>query len=70
LQSVASTLGVELRPLDVSDPGEIERGITAFTQTPNGGLIVTGSSWAFVHRDPAAPAPSVEKSRAAAIARG
>ena len=51
LQSVASTLSVELRPLDVSDPGEIERGITAFTQTPNGGLIVTGSSWAFVHRD-------------------
>jgi len=51
LQSVASSLGVELRPLDVGDPGEIERGITVFAQTPNGGLIVTGSSWAFVHRD-------------------
>jgi len=51
LQSVASSLGVELRPLDLGDPGEIERGITVFAQTPNGGLIVTGSSWAFVHRD-------------------
>jgi putative ABC transport system substrate-binding protein len=51
LQSVASSLSVELRPLDVSDPGEIERGITAFAQTPNGGLIVTASSWALVHRD-------------------
>ena len=31
--------------------GEIERGITAFARSSNGGLIVTGSASAAVHRD-------------------
>src|SRR5262245_29165289 len=43
IQAPASTLGVELRPVDVRDSGEIERSIAAFAQTSNGGLIVTGS---------------------------
>jgi ABC-type uncharacterized transport system substrate-binding protein len=30
---------------------EIERAITAFARSPNGGLIVTGSTLATVHRD-------------------
>jgi putative ABC transport system substrate-binding protein len=50
IQAVAPSLGVELRPLDVRDAGEIERTITAFAQSANGGLIVTGSVWASVHR--------------------
>src|SRR5262244_352065 len=51
IQSVAPSLGVELRPLGVRDAGEIERAITAFARSPNGGLIVTGSALAVVHRD-------------------
>jgi ABC-type uncharacterized transport system substrate-binding protein len=51
IQSVAPSLGVELRPLGVRDAGEIERAITAFAHSPNGGLIVTGSALALVHRE-------------------
>jgi len=51
IQSVAPQLGVELHPLGVRDAVEIERAITAFARSPNGGLIVTGSTLAGVHRD-------------------
>jgi putative ABC transport system substrate-binding protein len=50
IQAQAQSLGVELRPVDVRDAGEIERAITAFAQGSNGGLIVTGSPAAVVHR--------------------
>jgi putative ABC transport system substrate-binding protein len=50
IQAVAPSFGVELRPLDVRDAGEVERTITAFAQGANGGLIVTGSVWASIHR--------------------
>ena len=51
IQSVSPSFGVELRPVDVRDAGEIERAIAAFAHNPNGGLIVTGSALAVVHRD-------------------
>jgi putative ABC transport system substrate-binding protein len=51
IQAIAPSLGVELRPVDTRDAGEIERAITAFAGTPNGGLIVTGSSAASIHRE-------------------
>ena len=51
IQAAAPSLGVELRPVDVRDAGEIERAITAFAQGANGGQIVTGSVMAAVHRD-------------------
>jgi putative tryptophan/tyrosine transport system substrate-binding protein len=51
IQSVASSLGVELRPIDVRDAGAIERAVTAFAHGSNGGLIVTASVLANVHRD-------------------
>jgi putative tryptophan/tyrosine transport system substrate-binding protein len=51
IQAVAPTLGVDVRPVDVRDAGEIERDITAFSQISDGGLIVTGSPAASVHRD-------------------
>jgi putative tryptophan/tyrosine transport system substrate-binding protein len=51
IQAAAPSLGVELRPVDVRDAGAIERAITAFAQGANGGLIVTGSTSAAVHRD-------------------
>ena len=51
VQSVSASIGVELRPVDVRDPGEIERALAAFAGGPNGGLILTGSALAVVHRD-------------------
>jgi putative ABC transport system substrate-binding protein len=38
-------------PVNVRDAGEIERAIATFARTSNGGLIVTASALAFVHRD-------------------
>src|SRR5262249_41901394 len=49
IQSVAPSLGVEVIPINVRDPSEIERDIAAFARLPNGGLIVTGSALAAVH---------------------
>jgi putative ABC transport system substrate-binding protein len=51
IQGVAPTLGIELSPIGVRDVGEIERAVTAFARMPNGGLIVTGSAPAAIHRD-------------------
>ena len=50
IQSVATSAGVDVRPVNVRDAGEIERAITAFARAPNGGLIVTASALAVVHR--------------------
>jgi putative ABC transport system substrate-binding protein len=52
IQSVAPSFGVELTPVNVArDPGEIERGITSFARSANGGLITTGSALTAFHRD-------------------
>jgi putative tryptophan/tyrosine transport system substrate-binding protein len=51
IQSVATSAGVDLKPVDLRDAGEIERAITAFARAPNGGLIVTASALSTVHRD-------------------
>jgi len=51
IQAAAPAFGVELRAVGVGDAGEIERAITAFARSSNGGLIVTGSPLATVHRD-------------------
>jgi putative ABC transport system substrate-binding protein len=50
IQGAAPLFGVELRPIDVGDAGEIERAVTTFARSANGGLIVTSSSWAVAHR--------------------
>ena len=50
IQSVAPSFGVEVRPVDVRDAPAIERAITGFASTANGGLIVTGTAAAVVHR--------------------
>jgi putative ABC transport system substrate-binding protein len=47
---VAPSLGVEISPLNVREPSEIERVISTFALTENSGLIVTGSALAVVHR--------------------
>jgi putative ABC transport system substrate-binding protein len=51
IQGAAPAFGVELRPVDVRDAGEIERSVAAFAHASNGGLIVTASVAAVVHRD-------------------
>jgi putative ABC transport system substrate-binding protein len=51
IQSVAPSLGMEVRTVNVRDPPEIERAVAAFARSSNGGLIVTGSALALVHRD-------------------
>ena len=48
---MAPSFGVEVSPIDVGDAPEIERGVTAFARSANGGLIVSGSGLAAVHRN-------------------
>jgi len=51
LQGAAQLLGAEVSPVSVRDDSEIERAFAAFARSANGGLIVTGSASASVHRD-------------------
>ena len=51
IQAVAPALGVELHPLNIRDAGEIERALGAFARGANGGLIVTASTLATLHRE-------------------
>ena len=51
LQSVAPSFGVELSPVNVRDPGEIERAVSAFARSSSAGLIVTASPLALLHRN-------------------
>jgi putative ABC transport system substrate-binding protein len=50
IQAVAPSLGVELRPIAVRDPSEIERAFDTFVQTSIGGVIVLTGGVAVVHR--------------------
>jgi putative ABC transport system substrate-binding protein len=51
IQSIAPPLGVEVSPINVEDPHEIERAVMALARAPNSGLIVTRSAFALVHRE-------------------
>jgi ABC-type uncharacterized transport system substrate-binding protein len=51
IQAVAPSLRVEVNPVNVRDAGEIERAVAAFARAPNGGLIVTASPAAQLHRE-------------------
>jgi putative ABC transport system substrate-binding protein len=46
IQGAASSLRVEVVPIDTRDAGELERAVTAFAQTPNGGLILAAPAFA------------------------
>jgi putative ABC transport system substrate-binding protein len=50
IQAVAPTFGVDVRPVGARDASEIERGIDAFARESNGGVIVTASGSALLHR--------------------
>jgi putative tryptophan/tyrosine transport system substrate-binding protein len=49
IQSVASSTGVDVAPVNLRDAAEIDRDVTALAGAPNGGLIVTASALSFVH---------------------
>jgi putative ABC transport system substrate-binding protein len=51
IQSVAPSLGVELNPIYVREPNSIERAVSTFAHSSNGGLIVTASASTIFHRD-------------------
>ena len=52
IQALAQSLKLDVSPVDTRrDAGEIERAITTFARTANGGLIVTPNASVAVHRD-------------------
>jgi putative tryptophan/tyrosine transport system substrate-binding protein len=51
VQTVAPSLRVDLSAVDVRDAAEIERAVTAFARSPNGGLIVTASALTTRYRE-------------------
>jgi putative ABC transport system substrate-binding protein len=51
IQAIAPSLGVEVIAVNVRDASDIERSITAFAGSSNGGMIVTGSALAVLHRN-------------------
>jgi ABC-type uncharacterized transport system substrate-binding protein len=51
IQALAPSLAVDVNPVNVRDAAEIERAVTAFARTANGGLIVTSSGLAGAHRE-------------------
>ena len=51
IQAAAPSLRVEVSPVNVGDAGEIERAVTAFARSPNGGLIVPAGGTAQLHRN-------------------
>ena len=51
IQSVAPSVGMEVSTINVRAASEIERSVSAFARSANGGLIVTASALSVVHRD-------------------
>jgi putative ABC transport system substrate-binding protein len=51
IQSVAPSIGIDVRPIGLRDSTEIERGIAGLARSTNSGLIVTASAAAVFHRD-------------------
>jgi putative tryptophan/tyrosine transport system substrate-binding protein len=51
IQSVASSLGVDVTPINLQSTAEIERDVEALAQSATSGLILTASPASVVHRD-------------------
>jgi putative tryptophan/tyrosine transport system substrate-binding protein len=52
IQAIAATLRIdEVNHINLRTVAEIEQGVPAFAQSSNGGLIITASGLAFIHRD-------------------
>ena len=51
IQGVAPALGVDVKPMDAGDGDEIKRKLAEFSRDGKGGLIVTSSRLARIHRE-------------------
>jgi putative ABC transport system substrate-binding protein len=50
LQAAAPSFGLDLRPVDVRDAGEIDRAVSAFARVENGSLVVVSGGLSIAHR--------------------
>jgi putative tryptophan/tyrosine transport system substrate-binding protein len=44
IQAVAPSVGIEVSPIDLREPNQIEHAIATFAQSPNGGIIFSASA--------------------------
>jgi ABC-type uncharacterized transport system substrate-binding protein len=51
IQAMAASIGVQVSPADIRDPGEIERAVAAVAPSGDGGVVVTASGVATAHSD-------------------
>ena len=51
IQSVAPSVGLEVKPINIRDAAEMEDAIAAFARSPAGGLVVTSGALALHHRE-------------------
>jgi putative ABC transport system substrate-binding protein len=49
IRTTASSLGVDVSPIDIRDAGDIERAIAELARSPNAGLVVTSSAAVSAH---------------------
>jgi putative tryptophan/tyrosine transport system substrate-binding protein len=50
IHAVAPLVGVDVSPINAHDSDEMQRAVTAFARSPNGGLVVTAGAPTTVHR--------------------
>jgi putative tryptophan/tyrosine transport system substrate-binding protein len=51
IQSVARSVGIDVKAINLRDAAELESSVAAFARAPNGGLVLTASALSAVHRD-------------------
>jgi putative ABC transport system substrate-binding protein len=51
IQTAAPSFGMEASPINLRDARELERTVSTFARSANGGLIVTSSGLAITHRE-------------------
>jgi len=51
IQSAAPSIGVDVSAIKLRDAAQIEQDVARFANSPNGGLILTGSAAAVVHQN-------------------
>ena len=51
IESLAPSLGIDVTAINVHDAGEIKRDVASFASSGDGGLILTASALAVVHRE-------------------
>jgi putative ABC transport system substrate-binding protein len=51
IQSVASSVRIEVSPVSIRDSTEIEQAIATFAGSPNGGMVLTASALSSVHHN-------------------